>query len=232
MAAKRKLFCEETQCGHCGHYTPLEVIGSFSAPGETHDRKPYYDLRFCPACHRPSLAETWPDNDGKLDVQNYAILYPQRRTGPTGLPEAISRAYDAATKVKAIDVNAYGVLVGRLLEMVCTDRKASGSTLDEQLRDLASRQEVPDKLVNVARRLRQLRNIGAHASLGNLTSRELPILESMTNAILEYVYSAPFMVKEAETQLAQLRAKSPKRSKSKAKPNQMPEDTDRKLGDP
>ena len=68
MATKRKLFCEETQCGHCGHYTPLEVIGSFSAPGETHDRKPYYDLRFCPACHRPSLAETWPDDDGKLDV--------------------------------------------------------------------------------------------------------------------------------------------------------------------
>jgi hypothetical protein len=44
--------------------------------------------------------------------------------------------------------------------------------------------------------------------LGELTSAELPVLDDLTRAILEYVYSAPFLAREAEERLAKLKTKS------------------------
>jgi hypothetical protein len=49
-----------------------------------------------------------------------------------------------------------------------------------------------------ARGLRQFRNVGAHAELGELTKEEAPILENLTRAILEYVSSAPLLIAQAD----------------------------------
>lgn len=72
--------------------------------------------------------------------------------------------------------------------------------------------EIPKKLIGVSKSLRILRNIGAHATLGELTTDEIPILDNLCRAILEYVYSAPFLVEEAEKRVLKL-----KRSRSDAK---------------
>lgn len=58
---------------------------------------------------------------------------------PLGLPPDIQRGYTAALKVKPIDCNAFGVLLGRVLELVCADRNAGGDSLDKKLSDLASK---------------------------------------------------------------------------------------------
>jgi Domain of unknown function (DUF4145) len=63
--------------------------------------------------------------------------------------------------------------------------------LNKKLNDLAEKGEIPTKLVEVAHSLRKLRNFGAHASLGELTRDEIPILDDLCRAILEYVYNAP-----------------------------------------
>ncbi|MGH8584721.1 MAG: DUF4145 domain-containing protein [Gammaproteobacteria bacterium] len=96
----------------------------------------------------------------------YEVLYPVAEEIPQGLPEAIQRGYDAANKVKAIDVNAYGVLIGRVLELICEDRNAGGAFLGERLADLAVKGEIPEKLVGVANSLRNLRNIGGTRNPG------------------------------------------------------------------
>ena len=139
----------------------------------------------------------------------FETLYPGMREGPRGLPERIARAWNAATKVRSIDPNAYGVLVGRVLELVCDDRNAHGNSLAAKLKDLSTRGEMPQKLVDVANGLRHLRNVGAHASLGELTEAEVPVLDGLTRAILEYVYTAPLLAREAEDRLKKLRTNKP-----------------------
>jgi len=71
---------------------------------------------------------------------------------------------------------------------------------------LADKDEIPSKLVKVAAGIRKLRNIGAHADLGELTESDLPVLDELTRAILEYVYTAPLLATEAEERFAKLKA--------------------------
>ena len=139
---------------------------------------------------------------------SFKILYPAAERTQKGLPLSVRKAYDAAQNVKHISVNAYGVLLGRVLEIVCEDRGATGATLDQKLKNLAEKKEIPEKLVDVATGVRQLRNIGAHASLGELTEQEIPILNDLTRAILDYVYSAPHLASVAASSLLALKAKN------------------------
>jgi hypothetical protein len=172
----------------------------------------------------PVLASHWTDRIGWLErgiplsLSGRSTTTPVRFARPNslyplgekvlrGLPRKIDAAYQAAHKVRNIDANAYGVLLGRVLDLVCEDRKASGKTLDQKLKSLAQNGEIPSKLVDVAAGVRKLRNIGAHANMGDLTAAELPVLDDLTRAILEYVYSAPFLAKEAEKRLAKLKTK-------------------------
>jgi hypothetical protein len=119
------------------------------------------------------------------------------------------------TRSKLLDVNAYGVLIGRVLELICEDRNAGGTFLGERLADLAVKGEIPEKLVGVANSLRNLRNIGAHATLGELTPGEIPILDNLCRAILEYVYSAPYLVAQAEKRVEALKKSANKRKVKK-----------------
>ncbi|MCI0563315.1 MAG: DUF4145 domain-containing protein, partial [Nitrososphaera sp.] len=121
----------------------------------------------------------------------------------------IDRAYDAALKVRNIDSNAFAVLLGRVLDLVCLDKQATGNSLFERLNFLAARGDIPQQLADIAHQLRQLRNIGAHADLGELTSAEVPVLDGLCRAILEYVYKAPQLLQVAEQRLQQLKQDKP-----------------------
>jgi hypothetical protein len=92
------------------------------------------------------------------------------------------------------------------MELVCIDRGAKGRNLSLQLKDLANRGEIPAKLVDVADGVRNLGNVGAHAGVGELTSAEVSIIDDLTRAILEYVYSAPLLAMKAEERLRKLKA--------------------------
>jgi hypothetical protein len=138
------------------------------------------------------------------------VLYPVKRDAPSGVPAKISKAYNAANRVRAADANAYGVLLRRVLELVCLDRNAAGRDLNSKLADLAQKGEIPNKLVGVAKGLRQLGNVGAHATLGELTPEEIPVLDDLCRAILEYVYSAPSLAQCAEERLKRLQASKAK----------------------
>jgi hypothetical protein len=139
------------------------------------------------------------------DGVEYELLYPTDKGMPAGLPEAASRAYEAAQRVKNVEANAFGVLLRRVMEIVCQDRGAQGRSLSQQLQDLARRGEIPTKLIDVANGVRNLGNVGAHAGSGELTSAEVSILDDLTRAVLEYVYSAPLLAKKAEERWQQLK---------------------------
>jgi hypothetical protein len=215
-----KSFTASMKCGHCQNTAPMEIVAGSSTVREYSDEDPsgesweagsVYELSKCPACDNMTL-RSYDWHSGYMDGSDiaYKVLYPLGEKVLRGLPRKIDAAYQAAHKVRNIDANAYGVLLGRVLDFVCEDRNASGKTLDQKLKSLAKNNEIPSKLVDVAAGIRKLRNIGAHANLGELTAAELPVLDDLTRAILEYVYSAPFLAREAEDRLAKLKTKSGK----------------------
>jgi hypothetical protein len=173
--------------------------------GQTWEEAKCYELLECPACSEVELRRYhWDEFMEPCDVR-FLTLYPSALQVPIGLPSEIQQEYVAALKVRKFSPNAYAILMGRVLDMVCEDRNAKGNFLGNKLADLAARNEIPTKLVSVANSLKDLRNFGAHANLGTLTTNEIPILEELAKAILEYVYSAPHLADQAEKALQRLK---------------------------
>lgn len=171
----------------------------------------HYSVLRCPACEKINIVSfSWHEEMENYDEISYDFLYPQNPKYPIGLPEEILTAFKATEKVKSIDVNAYAILMRRLLELVCLDRKAASGTLASMLKELADKNEIPEKLVKVAIGLKDFGNIGAHASSGNLTEKEIPIVNALCSAILEYVYSAPYLATFAENKLKAIKTKAKK----------------------
>lgn len=205
----KKEFSGIVPCGHCRNKSPMEIVHRFSQIRSDEDANgldhgPVHELLLCPACDAITLRRGYWSEDDPGDA-NYTVLYPTNGNKmPLGLPASLQKPFEAAAKVKSIDPNAYGVLVGRLLELVCADRGAKGKNLSDKLSNLAERGEIPTKLVDVVKSLRRLRNVAAHATLGELAESDVPLVDDLGKAILEYVYSAPFLAKQAEDRLAQL----------------------------
>jgi Domain of unknown function (DUF4145) len=213
---------EILKCAHCRNISPMTKCATYSdietvedvSSGQSWEEGNIFDVLKCPSCKKIMFTSAhyheafeYPEDFERK------ILYPANETLPFGLPDHIRKAYEAAIAIRSIDANAYGVMVGRVLEQICIDRSAKGSSLYDKIADLAKTGEIPDNLVAVADSLRTLRNVGAHAGLGELTASEVPIVSSLARAILEYVYSAPHLARIAQGRLAELKKK--KKAKGK-----------------
>lgn len=166
-----------------------------------------YRLLCCEGCGEVVLQRNYYDSryedfeDSSIAEEAFVTMYPQPDTMPKVLPKSVKSEYDAAIAVRPINANAYAVLLGRVFDTVCEDRKATDKTLSEKLADLAKRGEIPQPLAEMAHGLRQLRNVGAHADLGTLTKDEIQLLDTILRAILEYLYRAPRLVEEVKQML-------------------------------
>ena len=206
-------YTKPVQCPRCGNKAPMRIVASYELspsdrdwnPEETLDGGETWRIVVCPACKEVSVGLIrWLDFLDVADEFRMKIVYPARNRTLTGLPPKIDSAYDAALKVRSIDSNAFAVLLGRVLDMVCSDKQASGATLYDKLNSLAEKGDIPAQLADMAHQLRQLRNIGAHADLGELTPAEVPVLDGVCRAILEYVYTAPQLIEEVKRRLQRL----------------------------
>jgi len=86
---------------------------------------------------------------------------------------------------------AFANQIRRALEFICGSENAKGSNLFEQLRDLAQRGVLPTGLIDVAALIRQVGNIGSHASTKEISRWDAELLDSLFRMILEYVYIGP-----------------------------------------
>ena len=219
-------YTEPIRCRHCRNMAPMKVSAVVSQvrnyedlqSGMPWEEGPVHEVLICPACDGISVQRYhWHDGYDPDSIQ-VEVVYPSDiEAAPLGLPPAILQEYEAAVRVRPVSPNAFGVLLGRLLELVCNDRGATEGKLGVRLKELATRGEIPDRLVEVGEKLQQLRHVGAHAFLGELGPREVPIADSLCRAILEYVYTAPQLVSNAEERLKQLRARQSRKKKRAAK---------------
>ena len=203
------------RCLRCLHKARMKIVGQYSQVQSHFSQNPHFEwnagpvhqMLLCPACDGVSFARF--DYHDHLDTSETEILYPTTQKTPEGLPQNIAKEYEAALKVRDVSANAFGVLMRRLLELVCADRRAEGRSLHDQLSSLVERGEIPRQLGDMAHSLRAFGNIGAHASAGELTSDEIPFLDKLCEAILEYVYYAPHLLQEADEHLERMKKAGP-----------------------
>ncbi|MCD4786516.1 MAG: DUF4145 domain-containing protein [Candidatus Eremiobacteraeota bacterium] len=175
---------------------------------EGHSDYTDWNLVKCPACSGILFQKILWCNYFDPDEWKYEILYPFVAKPLEGLPDKVNKAYKEALNIRNIDCNAFAVLLGRVLDIICIDQKAEGKSLYERLKNLSEEGKIPERLMKLAHGLRDLRNIGAHADLGGLTQGEIPILEDICRAILEYVYIAPKLLEQVEMRINKLKNKT------------------------
>jgi hypothetical protein len=215
MTENTPAFTAMRKCEHCENKAPMliatiysqvdaheEDVGQF---GHHWEEGYVHELLECPACKGVILRRYYYHDQMDWEAEEHQTLYPVAQGLMDGLPQSVERAYESARRVRNVDPNAFGVLLGRVLDGVCKDRGAEGDSLYKRLEFLATRGDIPSNLVVVAHSLRQLRNVGAHGDLGELTPKEIPLLEDLTRAILEYVYRAPLLATRAAERVQRLR---------------------------
>lgn len=202
------------KCNHCHNTVTMPIVATYS---QVRDRDEHglawaegnvYEILRCPACDGVTFQRGY-FNDQFPEEWDSVVLYPTKAEKVDGLPPEIERAYAAALAVKGIEAHAFAVLVGRLLEIICRDKGAQGKSLFEQLNSLAQKGVIPQQLIDIANGLRNFRNIGAHAAGVQLSENEVPVIEALCRAILEYVYGAPHLVGLAQETLDKLNAPRP-----------------------
>jgi hypothetical protein len=80
------------------------------------------------------------------------------------------------------------------LETVANEEGAEGDDLFEKLDDLARKGRIPEPLAEAAHELRRLGNLGAHDAAIDLGPDDVPAIEDLADAFLEYLYRAPAKV--------------------------------------
>jgi hypothetical protein len=197
------------KCLHCGNVAPMRVlerpntIQSYDVDGEEDDRHQFaweagyiYWLLRCFSCSNVTLerqtVHTGIDPEGIEGP--FDILYPPQLEQPSGLPTEVAKAYDAALAVRNKDATFFALLLGRVLERVCKDRKAAGKNLYQKIESLALDCNLPSDFVELAHSLRNLRNFAAHDNAEELAAEDAPLLESICRVLLIYLYTAPALV--------------------------------------
>jgi hypothetical protein len=159
-----------------------------------------WEVLICETCEKPTVRSGRYDE--RFDEQlEFRVFYP-KPLSLEGLPANIAAAHEAAIRVRAVDRNAYAVLMRRTLEMVCIQQNAQGSTLAKSLDDLAERGVLPPQLIEAAHSIRFLGNEGAHAT-GEVGEADIRLLDGLSAAVLEYVYVAPQLVAKVRERMTQ-----------------------------
>lgn len=195
-------------CKKCGQTDHAPTAGNYHSVVENDDGSSTltaYDVWICPTCSDITIDKFIEDSPPNSDGwRTYAVL-PAPDSLLAGLPDSVAAALIEARSISSVNPNAYAMMLGRVLETVCVDRGANGRTLYDKLAVLSQRGELPPRLMDLANRFRDFRNIAAHADLGTLAPEDAPILEPMLEAILEYVYRLPALIDHASRRLNALR---------------------------
>jgi len=193
---KKQLLCT---CYHCGNKGQLNVVGedtySFVTQEDDVQGSYVWKMLFCPVCHKITLYQDYSDSEmidpeeGFYDEES--ILYPENRFDLKGVPPQIKSALESAIKVKNIDTALCAIALRRVLEQICNDKEAKGKNLDKMIKDLISRNILPNGFDEACSIIRLLGNSAAHGSESVFYISEVEELISLLKAIIDYLYVIP-----------------------------------------
>jgi hypothetical protein len=177
------------QCGYCKNKSKLTVRAKYiqyleddEDEYEDDDRRTRrtWSILECLACKRLNLGESIFEFEEFEEEIIYPFASNEKRLKP--LPEPVERAYNSALKV-ADEPNAFAVLIGRVLEMICKYESAEGQVLADKLRNLADAGRIPPTLAIMAHQLKKLRNLGAHVDDDEVQTSDISIIKDFVDAI-------------------------------------------------
>lgn len=212
----------ELICGHCGVAAVMPIHAEYwdtiVAPSDgilsqgTLERS--YAICRCPGCHQVVLAtrDLSRDDMSGTTEDDATVIWPRSNRMPVGLPPEVRSAYRDAMKVRRTNANAFAVMLGRVIDKLCLHEQIVDGSLHQRIEALAKKHNLPTQIVQLSHQLRQLRNIGAHADLGELKRSELTVLENLCRAILEYLYSGPHYLQAAK-EAAEMATRKPQPNK-------------------
>lgn len=208
-------------CGHCGYTGPLESKGqpTVAETSVQHDQvygefdvDTVWSLYACPQCGQPTLCTyVWAEPFSDPETTEEVVLYPTARDN-SAVPALVRREVEMARRLKSMDAGMFALCIRRVLEAVCIDQKATGDNLYRQLQDLVNRGLLPQVLADAATELRRFGNLGAHVGDREVTQSDLPLLDDLAEATLDYLYRTPAKVAAVQARYDQKRSSPPSAS--------------------
>lgn len=150
------------------------------------------------------IAICWICNDiiiyNGMREEDMSILYP-KITLDWSVPHEVQLCYREAHEIKNRAPNAYAVMIRKCIEMICDDRKIKKWTLQKRLQELSDRWEIPPTILELTNILRELGNSWAHSWKLSITIPMTRDIEKFFQAIIEYIYIAPSMIKSIKIKI-------------------------------
>lgn len=193
------------KCFHCGNETLMSQKGGFS--WSSHDdgfRFSFtYKLFECPVCHKASLFEEYTDdsmvfrfpgiNDSIEEERSYSskIVFPVNSFDSNALPRGIRESYEAALRVRQVDITGCVLLLRRTIEMVMTDQGATSWGLQKKIEEIAEKGLIPPALREASFFTKKFGDSAAHGNELNADAEDTKNLLDFTEYIIEYLYIIP-----------------------------------------
>lgn len=196
-------------CYHCGNEGLMEVVGKhnhtyggpiFDKYGEIEDVEiqEYFEwwLLSCPVCKKVSLIQKYSNEceynpNTKKYFQEIDFLYPECNVNYLGVPKEIKSAFEAALKVKNIDISICLLSLRRVLEAICKDQGAEGRNLDTMIKNMLDKGLLPNIMDDACWIIRQLGNDAAHAGEIRVYQSDVNQTIEFLKTIIHYLYTLP-----------------------------------------
>lgn len=200
-------------CPNCGNISRQRVIHEHSYTATASSGRETDAVLFvgaCGTCDEPLIYIWTVDGHAAGDAPFYeaSLVWPDDGELHHSVPTAIAESYREAVRIRRLAPTAFAVQVGRALEYLCKDRNTGGTTLQQRLDSLAKRGEIPGSLAKMSSVIRNLRNVGAHATDTKVSELDAAAIDGFFRSVIEYVYVAPFKLQEYQERLKAANAKS------------------------
>lgn len=200
-------------CPHCGNRAPQKLVHvqnfqaeAYSTNGDllldTFDS--VYHVFVCETCNQLLIYHQLSEGDIS---EGFSLVWPSAGILDECVPKAVADCYSEAYRIKNLAPNAFAVQIRRALEAICDNRGAKKGTLHQRLNELAMWGEIPSALVEMTDVLRELGNIGAHATKQSIKPLHVMAIDGFFTAVIEYVYMAPNKLKKFRDSLEEFKAK-------------------------
>lgn len=192
---KQKGKIKFVDCPTCESKVGAEVLSGTSLfDEETGITLSVYLLK-CPVCSLPICAVSDMEMGGTIDDPKWEEgllerVWPYPKKNLSDLPTSVKQSLEEAEKCFDVNANlACSVMCRRALESLCVDLAVLTKSLPDKLKELKTKGIIDGRLAEWGEVLRQMGNIGAHASNKHISKQDARDVLDFTMAICEYVYT-------------------------------------------
>jgi hypothetical protein len=203
------------ECSYCEAKVDATIIAQHVDPPDQQVGPMFQvSLLVCPNCKNALVAgqdeSTFgPPNDGQWEDPVRVWPRPIKYLSPA-IPELVRSSLDEANMCyNARAYKACAVMCGQSLEGMCRHFKTKSKILAQGLKELLDQGIIDKRLWAWSNALRDLRNIGAHATEIRVSKEEASDLVVFANAICEYVFVLSVQFKSFMDRQVKKKAEAP-----------------------